>query len=427
MTSTTTLILLIVGAFLSTFAATAAQVLHEFARHELEEYCIRHNRRHWFDTIIRGRDRFALGAEALQMIGISFVAVSGLTLVLGKLPLEAVTAWAWSGWIASLIIVLLLCNSWIPWGVVHFAAAPFLFHTWRFWWVVSLVSWPLTIGVQMASAVMSRISGDPHTEEDAEEEFEDEIRSMASEGERGGWLETRVRDMLEGVLDLDDTVVAKVMTPRSRVDAIEVSTDWDTMLKYVVETERTRLPVFRQRADNVLGILYTKDLLTEFHKPIDKRRPLERLLRRPLFVPESTRLDEMLSRFLQNRVHLAVVMDEYNAVSGIITIEDILEEIVGEIQDETDVAEPAVIERLSKNEARVAGTAHIEQLNQELGLQLPETDDYDTVAGLLMSKLNEIPRRGQIIAVGNVEFEVQQATPRVVEILKLKINDEPTV
>ena len=114
-----------------------------------------------------------------------------------------------------------------------------------------------------------RISGSGPIDEDEEEIFQEEIRSMASEGERGGWLEARVRDMLEGVLDLDNTAVAKVMTPRSRVDSLEVGTDWEVMLTFVVETERTRLPAYRQQIDNVVGILYTKDLLTELLKPAE--------------------------------------------------------------------------------------------------------------------------------------------------------------
>jgi CBS domain containing-hemolysin-like protein len=344
-----------------------------------------------------------------------------LNLFLGQVAIRDLAAVGLWGAIAVCAIALLVCCSWIPWGVAHFAAAPFLFHTWRFWWLVALLTWPVTIGVRTFSGLTRRISGQVEIDEDEEQIFEDEIRSMASEGERGGWLEARVRDMLEGILDLDDTAVAKVMTPRSRVDSLDVNADWEAMLKFVVETERTRLPVFRQTINNVVGILYTKDLLTEFLKPKEQRRPLEKLLRKPIYVPESTRLDVMLRTFLQSRVHMAIVHDEYEAVSGIVTIEDILEEIVGEIQDETDVAEPVAIERLNESEVRVAGGALLEQLNQELGLQLPEDQDFDTVAGLIMHRLHEIPRRGVKVVVGNVELEVQQATQRSVDQIKLRI------
>ena len=412
------------GLIFATLGATAAQVLHEFARHELEVYCHRRQRRAWFDAIIQSREKFALGAESLQMLGIAMLIFGSLNLVMRNVAVGSLDAITTLACILICTLVLLVCNSWIPWGVAHFASAPFLFHTWRFWWVVSVLTWPVTIGVRMFSGLTRRISGQAEIDEDEEQIFEEEIRSMASEGERGGWLEARVRDMLEGVLDLDDTALAKVMTPRSQIDSLDVNSDWEATLKLVVETERTRLPVFRNTFNNVVGILYTKDLLTEFLKPKEQRRPLEKLLRKPIYVPESTRLDVMLKKFLQSRVHMAIVHDEYEAVSGIVTIEDILEEIVGEIQDETDVAEPVTIERINENEVRVAGTAHVEKLNQEMGLQLPEDEDFDTVAGLIMSVMKEIPRRGQKIVIGNVEFEVQQATQRTVEQVKVRVLDE---
>ncbi len=412
------------GLIFATSGATAAQVLHEFARHELEVYCHRRQRRAWFDAIIQNREKFALGAESLQMLGVAMLFIGGLNLVMRNVPIGSLDAVTTLACILICTLVLLVCNSWIPWGIAHFASAPFLFHTWRFWWIVAVVTWPVTIGVRMFSGLTRRISGQEEIDEDEEQIFEEEIRSMASEGERGGWLEARVRDMLEGVLDLDDTAVAKVMSPRSRVDSLEVNSDWEAMLKFVSETERTRLPVFRHTLNNVVGILYTKDLLTEFLKPKEQRRPLEKLLRKPISVPESTRLDVMLKKFLQSRVHMAIVHDEYEAVSGIVTIEDILEEIVGEIQDETDVAEPVTIERINESEFRVTGATHVEQLNQEMGLQLPEEEDFDTVAGLIMSQVKEIPRRGQKIIVGNVEFEVQQATQRTIEQVKVRVLDE---
>jgi CBS domain containing-hemolysin-like protein len=423
MTPAVWMAVIVVGLVSSTLGATAAQVLHEFARHELEVYCHRRQRREWFDRIIRRREKFALGAEALQMFGISLTVVGGFFLLFKNVAAGLLGVSPALAAILILTLVLLVANSWIPWGVAHFASAPFLFHTWRFWWFISVISWPVTIGVQLFSAMAQRISGREPIDEDEEEIFQEEIRSMASEGERGGWLEARVRDMLEGVLDLDNTAVAKVMTPRSRVDSLDVSTDWDVMLKFVVETERTRLPVYRQRIDNVVGILYTKDLLTELLKPAAQRRPLEKLLRKPIYVPESTRLDGMLRKFLESRVHMAIVHDEYEAVSGIVTIEDILEEIVGEIQDETDVVEPSPIHRINDHEARIEGSAYLAQLNQELGLQLPEEGDYDTIAGLIMNQLHSIPTRGQKVVVGNVELEVQQASSRSVDQVHLRILD----
>ena len=413
--------LLLAGLTAAAAAATAAQVLHEFARHELEEYCHLRQRREWFDAIIRNREHLALAAESVQMLAITATWMGMTLLTAPRLNAAPLDVWRWLLTVSALFLLLLVANSWIPWGIAHRAAAPFLFYTWRLWWLVSRVTWPLTGGVRLMAGFAGRLTGEssPPPAEDEEQEFELEIRSMASEGERDGWLASRVRRMLEGVLDLDDTLVGKVMTPRSRVDAIEVRTDWEEMARRVVELERTRFPVYRSQLDNVLGILYTKDLLPELLKPPSRRRRLVELLRKPISVPLTTRLDEMLSRFLQSRVHLAIVHDEYDAVAGIVTIEDILEEIVGEIEDETDERQPPEVERISDHESRAAGFAHLETINQQLGVDLPEDEDFDTISGLLMSRLNDVPTVGQRLVEGNVEIEVLEATPRYVKLVKL--------
>ena len=283
---------------------------------------------------------------------------------------------------------------------------------------------PLTAGVEVVSALFQRASGQEESEQDDEEAFEHEIRSMVSEGEHDGLLEPDARDMIEGVIELDDTAVGKVMTPRSKVDALDADSSWEEMLAFVVKVGRTRIPVFEKQLEkptDVIGILFAKDLLGEFAKSASERKNLRQLMRKPWMVPESTVLDEMLKRFLASRTHLAIVVDEYGSMSGVITIEDILEEIVGEIVDETDMDMPAQIHRISQNEIEVDGSVHVEDLNEQIGLELPCDDDYDTVAGLIMSTIGRIPKPDQRITIGNVHFDVQQASRRQIERVKLTV------
>ena len=250
------------------------------------------------------------------------------------------------------------------------------------------------------------------------------IRDRVAEAEHEGHIDEDTRDMIEGVMELDDNDVSQIMTPRSRVDALELETEWDEMLTYVVESGRTRIPVYEETIDNVVGVLYTKDLLRESLRSESKRRTLKKLIREPLEVPESTLLDEMLQQFLDMHVHMAIVKDEYGGVAGVVTIEDVLEEIVGEIVDEADPDEMDDIKKLSNTTAEVSGTTHLNRLNEAMGLTLPEDQEFDTVSGLIMKELNEIPRSGRDLVVDNVLFHVEQANRRCVELVRIEILPE---
>lgn len=414
-----------VAGFLATaFAAVAELVLNEIAWHELEEYCKQRRRPERFGQIFELRDSMLIGCGTLHMVATAAMAVAMVCWFLaGRDP----ATFAASDYFSVFFLLgfsLVLSGSWIPWSVAPIAAVPFLYHTWRFWWVVSLFVWPLTATGRVVGELLARASGvEEPSEEEEEEAFEDEILSMVSEGEHDGFLEPDARDMIEGVMELDDNDVTHVMTPRTRVDALEASVSWEEMMEFVVSSGRTRIPIYRETIDHVIGLLYAKDLLRESMRP--KRRPLASLLREPIKVPSSMLLDEMLKIFLHGRTHMAIVIDEYGGTEGVVTIEDVLEEIVGEIVDETDKDMSEEISVLNDEQADVAGTVHIDRLNQELGIDLPEEEEFETVSGLIMSQLNEIPRSGQEVTIGNVQFNILEASLRRIESVRVTvIHDE---
>ncbi len=402
-----------------TICGAAQQVIHEISWHDLEEYCNRKRRNQTFSRIIDMRDEIALGTLMAQMIATAIFVCCLIFLFLdnrGPMSLDGSTLWAIIG---ISIFCLILLNSWIPWAIAHAAAEPFLFQTWRIWWLVAGMAWPLTVGAKLMSAFFFRARGKRVEDEDEEEAFEDEILSMVSEGEHDGLLEPARADMIEGVMELDDYDVSRVMTPRSRVDAMEFSTGWEAMLEFVVESGRTRIPIYRESIDNIIGILYAKDILRESLRSESKRRSLEKLVREPIKVPESTLLREMLQQFLAGRVHMAIVEDEYKGVAGVVTIEDVLEEIVGEIVDETDNEEMDHIRQIDNDSVEVTGTTHLNRLNEELGLALPEDEEFDTVSGLIMSQLKEVPKIGREFVFENVRFRVEKANRRFIELVQV--------
>ena len=402
-----------------TICGAAQQVIHEISWHDLEEYCNRKRRNQTFSRIIDMRDEIALGTLMAQMVATAIFVCCLIFLFLdnrGPMSLDGSTLWAIIG---ISIFCLILLNSWIPWAIAHAAAEPFLFQTWRIWWLVAGMAWPLTVGAKLMSAFFFRARGKRVEDEDEEEAFEDEILSMVSEGEHDGLLEPARADMIEGVMELDDYDVSRVMTPRSRVDAMEFSTGWEAMLEFVVESGRTRIPIYRESIDNIIGILYAKDILRESLRSESKRRTLEKLVREPIKVPESTLLREMLQQFLAGRVHMAIVEDEYKGVAGVVTIEDVLEEIVGEIVDETDNEEMDHIRQIDNDSVEVTGTTHLNRLNEELGLGLPEDEEFDTVSGLIMSQLKEVPKIGREFVFENVRFRVEKANRRFIELVQV--------
>ncbi len=409
-----------------TLSACAHQVINEIQWHDLEEYCERKRRKQMFGRILDLRDQMALGTLMFQMIATGIAITCSVLLFLDQraaIDLDAGSAWAIIG---TVVFGLILFCSWIPWAVAQVAATPFLYNTWRIWWVISGLAWPLIVGARVVSAFFFRASGLPMEEDDDEEAIEDEILSIVSEGEHDGHIEPDTADMIEGIMELDDSDVSRVMTPRSRVDSMDIDTGWDEMLHDVVKSGRTRIPVYQDNIDNIVGILYAKDILRESLRSESKRRPLRKLLRNPIIVPETTLLDEMLAKFQSQRVHMAIVQDEYGGVAGVVTIEDILEEIVGEIDDEMDDDDVEDIKMINASNAEVVGTTQIARLNEKMGLHLPEDDEFDTVSGLLMHELNEVPRPGREFVFDNVEFRVEQANRRFIERVHVTVlNEQP--
>lgn len=226
---------------------------------------------------------------------------------------------------------------------------------------------------------------------------EDEIADEA--------LDPQERAMIRAILNLGEIPVREIMVPRVDVHALEVTTPIEQAVVRLLESGHSRLPIYEENLDNVIGILYSRDLLAATTRGKTAAPPTLRDLLRPcFFVPESKRVDEMLTEFQDRRVHLAVVVDEYGGVAGIVTVEDLIEEIVGEIQDEFDVDEPA-IERWDGGEAIVDARMPVDKFNEEFGVSI-NAEGFDTVGGFLFSRLGRIPTAGDVVAENGLRMQV---------------------
>ncbi len=216
--------------------------------------------------------------------------------------------------------------------------------------------------------------------------------------------------MIEGVLNVGDMQVRDIMVPRSQMDVIDIATPLDEFVPFVIETAHSRFPVIDGGKDNVLGVLLAKDLLRYY--ALDEEFDLRDMLRPAVFIPESKRLNVLLKDFRNNRNHMAIVVDEYGGVAGLVTIEDVMEQIVGDIEDEYDYDESednVVLDR--KGHWRVKGLTEIGDLNEAIGTDFSD-EEFDTVAGLVTSKFGHVPKRGETIAFDGYRFQIVRADSR---------------
>ena len=233
----------------------------------------------------------------------------------------------------------------------------------------------------------------------------DELIETLADAEDNNIINAESRVMLEGVIRMADMTAGDVMVAAPRMDVLDINAAFDDLLHVVIDTAHSRFPVYEGERENIIGILLAKDLLKLQRAP---ELNLRALLRPATFVPETKGLNDLLREFRGNRNHLAIVIDEFGRVAGLITIEDVLEEIVGEIEDEFDVDATAAdsgIVTLADGSHRVAGDTDIAAVNQVFGTVLPE-EDFDTIGGLVAHELGHVPRRGEQVDVGGLRLQV---------------------
>ena len=258
---------------------------------------------------------------------------------------------------------------------------------------------------------------------DSADILEEELLSKAEEGEREGLLESEEIDMIESIISFGDVAVSEVMTPRTEMICLDLKDPLDSNLEKAIDCGLSRIPVYSESKDNIVGILYVKDLLKSFYSKEDIR--LESIVRSPYSVSGAKKIDDLLREFKQHRLHIAIVLDEHGGTDGLVTIEDVIEEIVGEISDEYEQQEELEpIQRLADGLVTVDAAVHIDDLNEELGLGIPENDNYDTIGGFLFSSMGRIPIVGDTFDLNGVHFEVTSADERRVYRLELRISEK---
>ncbi len=305
----------------------------------------------------------------------------------------------------------------IPEKVAFMVAKPLLF--------ISKVTGPFVRFLSFSTNTIVRILGfDPNANE--ESVTEEEIRMMVDVGGEKGVIEDDQKEMINNIFEFDDIDAGDIMTHRTDVVAADVSDiTVDDFIKLAIEEGRSRIPLYEEDIDNIVGIVYVKDLLKYIGKQMPAKKLLRDIMREPYFIPETKACGELFKEMRTRRLQMAVVVDEYGGTAGIVTIEDIVEAVMGNIQDEYD-HEDEEISKIDDNTFTVDGTIDIEEIDELIGKELPE-GGYETLAGFIMDELQCIPKDGEMneVVFENVKFTVLSVEDRRIEKIKVEIFPEP--
>lgn len=252
---------------------------------------------------------------------------------------------------------------------------------------------------------------------------DDELKNWVEKGQTDGALEKEERQMIYSIFQFGDTLAREIMIPRIDMLALDVNTTVQDALSALVESGHSRVPVYEDTVDNIIGLLYAKDLLKCMSAPATEP-PLRETLRPAYFIPEAKKLDDLLTELQTRRIHMAIVVDEYGGVAGLVTLEDIIEEIIGEIQDEYDQSEESPYTRLGEDEYLFKGSIDLDDFNEVMETELVK-DNADSLGGFMYSEIGKVPTGGEVIQVDSIKLIVEQVIGRRIrKIRAVKLNQE---
>ncbi len=282
-----------------------------------------------------------------------------------------------------------------------------------FFYVFRPVIWALN---SLANVIIKFLGLEIVSESHSSAHTPEEFLLILQESSDKGVIALQEHELIENVFEFADTPVKQVMVPRNKIVAIDIHSPIDIVLNKFLEEGYSRMPVFDESIDNIVGEIYAKDIIRIFKE--NQVSNLDKFLREPFFVQENEKINITLKKMQLNKIHQAIVLDEFGGTAGIVSLEDIIEELVGEIQDEYDEEVP-LFEKIDDNTFIVLATIPINDLNDNLPEPFPESDDYETIGGFIMTELGRIPELGEKFKINNYKFEIISRTTRKIEKIKL--------
>lgn len=285
---------------------------------------------------------------------------------------------------------------------------------------ISIVARPFIKILSLSTSLILKLTG--NTTEDIEEKVsEEELRALIYQSKKDGCIEAEEQQMLEGVFEFNDRMAKEIMTHRKDTFVINIEEPIEEILDKVIKLHYSRIPVYREDIDHIVGVLYVKDLIAEARKVGFENITLEKILHTPYFVPETKKINALFKSFKEKKKHIAILINEYGGFAGIVTMEDLIEEIMGEIHDEYDEEEEG-IKKIGKNTFLVKGSEAIYHINHSLGIQLPN-GDYDTLNGYLAQQIGDIPEENVDIEMDHIHFKIIKMKSNRIEQVQIQFMD----
>jgi len=406
---------ILLSALLSLFFSTLAYALRDYSRAKLEDYLAKFGRSELLDKTVE------CSRELIFITGVCRVVANMLIVVFTFRLFEDISTVVHRRYLGTIItstIITFLFSVAVPTAVARYLGEPIIaifvrsLHTLRF------VLFPLIKVLHLVDRLVLRMVG--NKSEPEPEQIEKDILSVVEDGEKEGVVDTQERKMIESVIEFRDARAGQVMTPRPEVVGIELGASLEEVKHTLDEFGHSRLPVYDGTIDHIVGILYARDLLKHLGLP-PEQFDMRSAMRPAIFIPETKPLRDLLRDFRIQKVHIAIVLDEYGGTAGLVTIEDILEELVGEISDEHPAHDTPMIKKVGENVYEVDATLDIDQINRTVGLSLPEDAGYETLGGFVSVMLGRIPQKGTTFEHSGVRYTILDAEPQRVKRLKIEL------
>lgn len=417
----TTIFLITFFYFCALFFSLLRESCKSLSESKIEKLAVLKARKINLKSYIGNIDRISIAMQSLRMISIIFFVSTFWVLYLdASIDISAdISAFLWTIIVLAISYLLMTLMEFVAFSLAKYKGENILLVLFPFVNIFGIIFRPVWTLAQFLNKLVIKVfvrsDGEPQTSTIAED-----IMQVVDAGERGGAIKEDEAEMIESVVSFRNVNVTEVMTPRIDMVCVKASLNLAEAKKTLLEKGHSRLPVFDENRDDIVGVLYIKDMLKFSSEELSQKNVRE-IMKKAYYVPETKRVGDLLKELKSTRIHIAIVLDEYGGTAGLVTIEDIVEEIFGEIADEFEAGRELHMKKLTPNSIEVDGAARISEINEEIDAHLPEEEDYETITGFIFKQIGRVPRAGEKIIFGSVTITILDSSDRKIKKVRLEL------